>query len=458
MPTPLRDARGTALGIWHAAVAAVDSTRLVEARMRVEGTRLAVEGGERIEHDFGTRGRLLVVGAGKAGAGMSDGVQCALRGTALEARITGWVNVPADCVRPCGPIHLHAARPAGLNEPTAEGCIGTEHILSLVSGAEPHDLALVLISGGGSALLPAPVDGVTLGDKQQVTRLLSGRGATIHELNTVRKRISRVKGGGLSRAARCPVVSLVISDVIGDPLDIIASGPTVPDSSTAADALAVLERFDPGLSSTPPSIVSELEHQCDALRSSGSTEPSLHPAHNLVIGNNRIACEAALGAATQLGFDARLIAVDQPGVAEEVGRELARFALGVQATLRSGQPPVCLVSGGEPVVRLAQYDGPRKGGRNQQLALAALIELGNCDGITLLSGGTDGEDGPTDAAGAVVDREVVARAMSSGLDSRYFLSINNAYEFFDRTGGLLRTGPTHTNTMDVRVVVIEPPG
>lgn len=450
--SPSRDVRLTVCDIWRAGVAAVDSTRLVAERLRVDGTRLVV--GEFL-HDCGPCGRVLVIGAGKAGAGMAEGVLRAVRGTELESRVTGWVNVPADCVRPCGAIHLHAARPAGLNEPTAEGCAGTERILSLVSTARPGDVALVLISGGGSALLPAPVMGVSLDDKQRVTRLLSGRGASIHELNTVRKRISRVKGGGLSRAARCPLVSLVISDVIGDPLDIIASGPTVPDTGRAADALTVLERFDPGLSSVPPSVLAELLRQRDALPV--ATAPSPYPVHTLVIGNNRVACEAAVVAALHRGFDARLIAVDQPGLAGEVGRDLARLALNIQSRLSAGDAPVCLVSGGEPVVRLAPYGGPRKGGRNQQLALAALLELENGRGITLLSGGTDGEDGPTDAAGAIVDGRVIAETRSQGLDPSSFLEINNAYEFFNRTGGLLRTGPTHTNTMDIRVVLIEPP-
>jgi hydroxypyruvate reductase len=467
MPEAMTDWRRAAIDIWRAGVNAVDSTRLVAARLEVDGTRLRINtgsGADPIIHEFGTDARLLVVGAGKAGAGMAEGVERVLAGTPLESRVSGWINVPADCVRPTRAIHLHPARPAGVNEPTIEGCAGTERILSLVAGAGPADLALALISGGGSALLPAPVDGVSLDDKQRVTRMLSSRGADIRELNTVRKRISRVKGGGLLRAAKCPIVALVISDVIGDPLEIIASGPTIPDSSTAADALAVLERFDSGLVDTPASIVRELRRQQvvelpDASVASGTPRPT---AHNLVIGNNKVACDAAMAEAIRLGFDARLVATDQAGVAEEVGRDLARLAVRVRQEGGPHSRPVCLVSGGEPIVRLAPYEGPRKGGRNQQLVLAALSdlealsELGGCAGITFLSGGTDGEDGPTDAAGAVVDAELVARTRAAGLVPESYLAINDAYAFFDRVGGLVRTGPTHTNTMDVRVVLIAP--
>src|SRR5262245_35204909 len=238
MPRPRSQLRYDALAIWHAAVAAVRSDRLVQDNVRVEGEWLHV-GDESLE--LKSIARIAVVGAGKAGAGMAAGLAAALGPQVLaEKQVAGWVNVPADCVPHANPtrergkaIHLHAARPAGLNEPTADGVYGTEKILEIVRSLGPQDFCFCLISGGGSALLPAPVEGVSLAEKQALTRLLSAGGANIQELNTVRKQLSRIKGGGLARTCRAGrLISLIISDVLGDPLDVIASGPTVPDRST----------------------------------------------------------------------------------------------------------------------------------------------------------------------------------------------------------------------------------
>ena len=242
MRRPAEQLRSDALAIWQAGLEAVRSEPLLRNHVRVVGRMLHV-GDEAIDLD--RVGRIVVVGAGKAGAGMAAGIERALGGELMaEKNLTGWINVPADCLRPLERIHLHAARPAGVNEPTSEGVAGAEEILRLVAGLDERDLCLCLLSGGGSALLPAPAEGITLADKQAVTRHLSQSGANIQELNTVRKQLSRIKGGGLMRACRAGrLLTLIISDVIGDPLDVIASGPTVPNLSTAADALAVLEKF-----------------------------------------------------------------------------------------------------------------------------------------------------------------------------------------------------------------------
>ncbi len=234
--------RRDALRIWQAGVDAVNSERLVRDAIHVEGGALIV--GEELL-DFNAIGRIAVIGAGKAGAGMAAAVENVLGPRLIDARqLVGWVNVPEDCVRPLRRIRLHGARPPGVNEPTEAGVAGAEEILRIVRSLDPEDLCLCLISGGGSALLPAPLEGITLADKLAVTRHLSAAGATIEELNTVRKQLSRIKGGGLARACRAGrMISLIISDVLGDPLDVIASGPTVPDTSTPQAALAVLERF-----------------------------------------------------------------------------------------------------------------------------------------------------------------------------------------------------------------------
>jgi glycerate 2-kinase len=444
-----RNLRDDALAIWRAAVEAVQSDRLVRENLRVEGDRLSIGDGE---FDLNEIRRIVIVGAGKAGAGMAAGVEQALGPKLLaEKHVTGWINVPADCVRPLSHIHLHAARPAGVNEPTEAGVAGAEKILELVRSLGPDDLCICLISGGGSALMPAPVAGVSLADKQALTRYLSAAGANIQELNTVRKQLSRIKGGGLARACRAGrLVSLIISDVLGDPLDVIASGPTVPNTTTPADALAIIERFG----DAPQSVI-------DYLRKAGSAGASpsqpFPRTTNLVIGNNAVAVDAAGQEAVRRGYSpAMTAATTLEGPAEEIGVHLAQMLRQM-----SEQPqPDCLITGGEPTVRLASANIRGKGGRNQQLVLAALCELLTPQSairipqFCLLSGGTDGEDGPTDAAGAIIDNDLLVRLAATSLDPRDYLRRNDAYTFFEQLGGLIKTGPTHTNVCDVRVLCV----
>jgi glycerate 2-kinase len=438
--------------IWQAGVDAVSSERLVGSAILRESNQLTVCGRA---FDVSKIGRLVVVGTGKAGAGMAAAVESAI-GEDLLARTVGFVNVPEDCVRPLQKIVLHGARPAGVNEPVQAGVDGAATILNLVEGLAENDLCLVLISGGGSALLPAPIDGVSLSDKQTVTRLLMHGGATINELNCVRKQLSRIKGGGLARSAsHGTLITLIISDVIGDPLDVIASGPTVDDPSTPGDAIAILNRLVPDTSEIPESVMAALQAK------SGQHDAPLpidsSRVHNVILGRNQVAVDAAAARARELGFRVETEA-GREGVAADFGRELARKCL----SLRTEQPtsPVCLISGGEPTVRLAETDVPRKGGRNQELVLAACDELGADEGrgLVILSGGTDGEDGPTDAAGAWLDVRVLSEMRSRQLDPQQFLAINNSYPFFQQTGGLLLTGPTHTNVMDLRVALVDPRG
>ena len=485
--------RRDALRIWQAGLDSVRSERLVREALRVEGPVLVV-GQQRLRLD-GIR-RIAVVGAGKAGAGMAAAVEEILGPRLMEEKqLVGWVNVPADCVprtgtghglaqrgavdptstgETCAPsplrIKLHAARPAGINEPTPAGVAGAAEILRLVEGLGPDDLCLCLISGGGSALMPAPVEGITLDDKLAVTRYLSAVGANIEQLNTVRKQLSRIKGGGLARACRAgQLVSLVISDVLGDPLDVIASGPTVEDTSTPRAALNVLDVFAARDGGVSPAIFAYLEerdrrteyHSVQNGRSetasydAGRSETPSYETRvtNLVIGNNATAVDAAGAEAERLGYSHAMICASRSeGPAEEIGRHLADMAM----KMRSGPGPNCLISGGEPVVTLCDAARRGLGGRNQQLVLAALLRLmeHGPEGIVLLSGGTDGEDGPTDAAGAVVDAEVIATARQCQLDVADYLARNDAYNFFRRAGGLIRTGPTHTNVCDVRVVLV----
>ncbi len=396
--------------------------------------------------------RLAVVGAGKAGAGMAAAVEDVLGPRSWrDTQLAGWVNVPADCIRPTTHIHLHAARPAGVNEPTPEGAAGAEEILRIVSALGPDDLCLCLLSGGGSALLPAPVEGITLGDKLAVTRLLSAAGANIQQLNIVRKQLSRIKGGGLARACRAGrMISLIISDVPGDPLDLIASGPSVEDQSTPAEALAILRQFARSENEIPAAVLRRLMRPCC------QTDSEVHPAKcritNLIIGNNATAVDAAGAEAERRGYSHAMICAREPeGEAEDVGRHLAAIA----RQMRDVPGPDCLISGGEPVVRLADAARRGRGGRNQQLALAALEAFWEDGGrdVAFLSGGTDGEDGPTDAAGAFFDAAIIRAARERGLLPSDFLVRNDAYNFFAPLGALLKTGPTQTNVGDLRVVI-----
>ncbi len=442
-----RQRRGDALQIWKAGVEAVDAGRLIRQNLHVVESSLVIGEGP-IPLDG--IGRIAVVGAGKAGAGMAAAVEEVLGPELIRRKgLRGWVNVPEDTVRPLAQIHLHGARPAGVNEPTGAGAAGSAEILNIVESLGPADLCLCLLSGGGSALMPAPADGVTLEDKLAVTRHLSAAGANIEQLNVVRKQLSRVKGGGLARACRAGrLVSLIISDVLGDPLDVIASGPTVEDSSTPEKALEVLDRFHAEEAGIPDRVL-------DYLRGKATTAPPKPTAEvtNLIIGSNATAVDAAGKEAVRLGYSPAMWSSREPeGQAEEVGRQLAAMAV----KMRSESGPDCLVSGGEPVVRLVRREKRGLGGRNQQLVLAAVEQLWDgALGIVLLSGGTDGEDGPTDAAGALLDADTVSAAHRRRLDPREYLARNDAYHFFEPLEALIKTGPTGTNVCDLRVVLVD---
>ena len=452
MKRPPEQLHRDAVRIWQAGVNAVRSDRLVRQAFRVEGSALVFRDGEHIELD--SIRRIVAVGAGKAGAGMAAGVEEILGPKlAREKRLTGWVNVPEDCVQATNHIRLHPARAAGVNEPSPAGVEGSLEILRLVESLTAADLCLVLLSGGGSALMPAPAEGITLDDKVAVTRHLSAAGANIEELNTVRKQLSRIKGGGLLEASRAGrLVSLIISDVLGDPLDVIASGPTVADSSTPQEAIEVLRRFDARSAGISPAVFGHLERRADQR----SAKPVIATRHlrNLIIGNNATAVDAAGAEAERLGYSHAMISAERSeGQAERVGRHLGEMAI----RMRRDAGPDCLISGGEPVVTLVDPAKRGRGGRNQQLVLAALVQLIDdaAAGLAILSGGTDGEDGPTDAAGAVLTAKILSMARNLGLDPADFLARNDAYSFFEPLDALIKTGPTHTNVCDVRVVVVD---
>ncbi len=443
-----------ALEIWTAGLDAVRAEPLVRNSIQLDGNQLMIDDQIWSRDSFD---QILLIGGGKAGTAMARGFVDAI-GDWLP--ITGWINVPAGTETEIGRVKIHPARPASINEPTAEGVMGASEILSLVSQAGPRDLCVALISGGGSALLPAPIDEITLQDKQNVTRILSGSGANITELNTVRKHLSQIKGGGLLRACRGGhLITLILSDVLGDPLDVIASGPTVVDSTTAADALAVLAKHDPD-HALPESIYNTLTRGSKA---ANTARPPVVPVTNLVIGNNAIAVDHAGIRAEQLGYNHVMQSARHcEGAAEQVGKHFANMTLQMLRPQSDSHQTDCLITGGEPIVKLAPPSRRGRGGRNQQLVLAAyhqLLEYQLTDQewqrFAILSAGTDGEDGPTDAAGAMIDGAIHRRIQKSQLDPLDFLERNDAYTFFKAVDGLLTTGPTGTNVCDIRVAVVD---
>jgi hydroxypyruvate reductase/glycerate 2-kinase len=437
--------RDHARSIWQAAVDAADPFALVRAAL--------TEPQPELRDALASAKRILVVGGGKAGAAMAAGVEAAL--PERLGQIRGVVNVPAEAVRPLRAIRLHAARSAGTNQPTAEGVAGTHAILDLVRTAQPGDLCLCPLSGGGSALLPAPADGLTLADKQGVTLLLHACGATIDEMNCVRKHLSAIKGGRLAQAfagEERSLFSLIVSDVIGDPLDVIASGPTAADPTTFADALSILRRF--GLEARTPHAV--LDHLRRGERGEIPETLKVRPPGvvNCVIGNNRHSLASAAAKAESIGYHVVDLGSFIDGETCHAAATLAAIVRGMVTDRVPGSRPYCLLSGGETTVTLTPDHG--NGGRNQEFVLAAALKLGKTGmrDVVILSGGTDGEDGPTDTAGAIADLGTLQRADALGINPLAYLERHDAYALFDATGDLLRTGLTGTNVMDVRVMLV----
>ena len=451
-----------ALAIWWAGISATQPEHLFTRETRVVGNQL-----ELADWQFDLTGvkRLVVVGAGKASASMATAFyQTCLRQLEKKLDVVGWINAPAGSFQSqsAGKIVLHAARPAGMNEPTAEAVAGTERIRSLVAGCGSQDLCIVLLSGGGSALLTSPIEGITLGDKQQVARHVAAAGANIAELNLVRRALSRVKGGGLARTCRArQLITLIISDVLGDPLDTIASGPTV-DSALArpSSALTVLERLHllehPGLAN----VTNVLSRLAKAESRMGQASRSHAPVTNIVLANNATAVDAAGVKAVELGYryimqasqtlegDVAPLAIKVADTLEQLGRENAVD---------------CWISGGEPTVKLPPPELCGRGGRNQQLMLLTMLELvgrgwpQNAERFPVpllcLSAGTDGEDGPTSAAGAWFDERMLEKLRLSGMDASDFAARADAYSLFEKLNGLIVSGGTGTNVCDLRVAL-----
>jgi len=412
-------ARKHALQIFRAALVAADPYTAVLRYLKFDG-RTLIAGGRRYRMaDFD---RIQVIGAGKASAGMARAVE-----SLLGRRIAGGVvNVPDGTTAKVRRIELN---PAGHPIPDARGRRGALRMLEIAREAGPRDLLICVISGGASALMPAPSPRLTLAAKQEITRKLLHAGATIHEINTVRKHLSLIKGGQLAATASpACVLSLILSDVIGDDLDVIGSGPTVGDRSTAAQAESVLRKFGVAV---PAGVLLET--------------PKDTPAQNLIVGSNRLAMDAAASKAKELGYRTTVLSSSVDGETREIARMHAAI---VREILTAGRPvrrPACVLSGGETTVTVR---GKGLGGRNQEFVLAAVIALEGHGPATIFSAGTDGLDGPTDAAGAIANESTPL----SG--AREFLDNNDSYHFFEQLDALVKTGPTGTNVMDVRILLV----
>ena len=414
--------------IFQAALSAADPAGAVERYLK--------------RRDFSRFRDIYVVGAGKAGASMAQAAERVL-GRRIAA---GLLNVKYG--------HTAKLRRIELNEcghpvPDPNGVAGAERIARIAAGAGKDDLVICLISGGGSALLPAPAEGITLEEKQATTRLLLASGANIHEINSVRKHISRIKGGQLARlAAPARVESLMLSDVIGDNLDVIGSGPTAPDVSTFADAVGILDRY--GIRERVPASVRERLEQ--GARGAVPETPKLDDpvfarVRNTIVGSSRLALAAAARHARALGYRTLVLSSEIQGEAREIARMHAAIASEMVRTGHPMKPPACVITGGETTVTLR---GDGLGGRAQEFALAAAIDIAGLENVVVFCAGTDGSDGPTNAAGAVADGQTLGRKP----DARSYLNRNDSYHYFESLGDLVITGPTNTNVMDVCIVLV----
>jgi len=439
-----RKARTLALeSLEHALNAADPKQMMMKSKLSLKNSNLHING-----HSFNLENfrNIYVVGGGKASGAMAE---------ALEEKIgnhitTGIVNVPHGSKQKTHIIKLHgASHPL----PDNAGTAGTRQMLTIAEQAEKSDLVICLISGGGSSLLPLPRGKIPLKDKQALTNALLKSGATINEVNTVRKHISDFKGGWLAKKAYpATILNIILSDVVGDKLDSIASGPTVPDSTTFFDARKVLEKY--GLWTNAPSSIREVLVQGEKgliAETPKAGDAAFTEVYNVIVGNNRSASLAACEYLKSERLNTLLLTATLEGEARDAGAVLASVARKILASDNPVSKPAGVIAGGETTVTVA---GNGVGGRNQELALATVSKLNGFDGVVFASLSTDGVDGPTDAAGAIVDGETLARATRLGLSMKECLRENDSYRFFSKLGDLIVTGPTGTNVNDISVIII----
>jgi hydroxypyruvate reductase len=436
--------RKDALDILGAAIKSVDPETAVNKHLKISGSLLEAAGKV---YDLNSFERIIIVGAGKATAPMAKAVEDIL----ADYRTSGAIVVKYGHGLPLKTVEIIEA---GHPQPDESGHEGAKKIAAILNKATQNDLVISLISGGGSALLPMPAEGISLAEKKEGTGILLKCGASIHELNTIRKHLSAIKGGGFAKIAYpATIINLMLSDVIGDDMDVLASGPFVPDHSTFADALEIVKKY--GIEAElPESVMTRLKQGA-----SGIIEETPKPADkifdrvsNIIIASNIMACRAADKRAELLGYNTIILSSMMEGDTTELA--CAHIAI-AKETILSGNPvkrPACIISGGETTVKVK---GSGMGGRNQEFALVAAREISGLENdVVILSAGTDGTDGPTDAAGGMADTLTVERGEKAGLDLKCYLETNDSYNYLKQTSDLIITGPTRTNVMDVRIMLI----
>ncbi|MEM2526659.1 MAG: glycerate kinase [Candidatus Bathyarchaeia archaeon] len=440
-----REARQIALDAIERAIKAVDPKRLIHSRVTLSNDKLTVNGKS---FDLRSFRRIFVVGGGKASGYMAEAIEEILG----EKICDGVVVVPHGMAKAIK-TRIVRVHEAGHPIPDQSSVEGAKKIMELAEEADGSDLIICLISGGGSSLMTYPRNGISLEDKRRVTEILLKCGANINEINTVRKHLSKFKGGQLARSAYpATLISLLLSDVVGDHLDVIASGPTAPDSTTFKDAINVLKKYN--IWDAVPSSVRDILTSGEkglVEENPKNGDPYFRKVHNFVIGNNRVACLSATNYLRGRGLNTLLLTSCIEGEARNIGLFLGKI---VREIVASGNPirrPASIIVGGESTVTVV---GKGIGGRNQEIALASALSISGLEGVVVASASTDGIDGPTDAAGAIVDGNTIARSKLMGLNAEEYLSNNDSYSFFKKLGDLIYTGPTGTNVNDITVLVI----
>lgn len=444
----MNKARNDIKAIYTAAIAAVNPANAVKNHLHRSGNKLTLKSnGQAIKsYNLDNFRNILVIGSGKATAPMAKAVEEIL-GDYISS---GCITVKYGYIEDLSRINIiEASHPV----PDRNGIEGAKKIKEILKNAGENDLVISLISGGGSSLLPLPAEPITLDEKRETTNLLLNCGATIHEINSVRKHLSLVKGGNLARLAYpAKVINLMISDVVGDLMDVIASGPFVPDNSTFNTARSILQKYDL-MNKTPQSVISRIQSGIEGKipENPDSRSDVFKNVTNLIIASNIIALQSAGEEAGRTGYNTIILSSLIEGETEDVAFFHSAIAKEVIASSNPVKRPACIISGGETTVTVT---GKGLGGRNMEFAIQSALHIDGNENITIAGVGTDGTDGPTDAAGAVADGSTVKRGADLGIDINEYIKNNDSYHFFEKTGDLIKTGPTNTNVMDIRIMLI----
>jgi glycerate-2-kinase len=438
-----KKARKLALKTLERALNAVDPKQIIKSKVFLKNSTLHVD-----KYSFNLKKfrNIYAIGGGKASGAMAEALEKILGNHIKD----GIVNVPYNDESKTKIVKIHgASHPI----PDEKGVEGTRRMLEIAENANERDLIICLISGGGSSLMPMPRGEISIADKREITDALLKCGATINEINTVRKHISDFKGGWLAKKAYpATIINLILSDVVGDPLDFIASGPTVPDSTTFKDAINVLKKYN--LWEKAPKPIRKILADGDRgiiPETPKANDEAFKKVFNIIVGNNRLASQKARDYLTSQGLNTLLLTATLEGEAKHVGTMLSSIAQEVAKYGNPIQKPAGIIAGGETTVTVT---GKGMGGRNQEIALATVKKLNGIDGAIIASLSTDGIDGPTDAAGAIADGKTLARAQKMGLNPEKFLAENDSYNFFSKLGDLIFTGPTGTNVNDISVIIV----